>query len=137
MMKTISKILGIIALQFITTVTSVASIPSLENDGRSIPLQRNPVIHNQPGPSRSPEHLSLSLVVQYFPETSKLEFYDNVSENVSFQVYDEEGTMVLGETCAFNVDGYYSASVMGLDFGTYTLKVFINGVEYQGTFEVK
>lgn len=136
MMKTISKILGIIALLFITTVTSVAGVPSLENEGSPIPLHRPYPIYNPPRPSRSPEHLNLYLVVQYVSETNRLEFYDNVSENVSFQMYDENGTMVMNAVCSFDAEGYYSTSIMGLDSGTYTLKVFINGAEYQGTFEV-
>lgn len=111
--------------------------PQTVNKGKEVKLEKQPnytaVIG---GPSRAPIYTVLPLQVFYDEDASTLTFSDSECDEISFAIYDSDGTIVMQDICIFNDEGEYSISLDGLSAGIYSVSVIINGSEYRGVFEI-
>lgn len=105
------------------------------SENAPITLRRYHPIGGATRPSKAPAINSLSLELTLDESSKVLYFYDEDNNNVSYSIYDYEGYLIMHDVCNFNENHSYSNSV-SLDFGTYTIIVLINDIEYIGIIDI-
>lgn len=129
-MKKEIKILFLLAFcMFSSTMNAKMS------ENAPITLRRYHPIGGATRPSKAPENNILSLEVRFDESYNVLYFYDEDNNDVSYSIYNSEGSLMTFDVCYFNENNFYSKMV-SLQSGTYIIVVFINDVEYHGSIEV-
>lgn len=138
MKKIIKTTIFAIALALLPMASQAENkTPQTGNKGKEVKLERllYPIKGNN-GSSRAPIYSVLPLQVFYDEDASTLIFSDSECDEISFAIYDSDGTIVMQDICIFNDEGEYSISLDGLSAGIYSVSVILNGSEYRGVFEI-